>query len=65
MPVSAVPIVKLLPWGGKGFELFPGYKAKHTPFSGYIFGVTGGARAILALGKKIADDAQRTGNITR
>jgi hypothetical protein len=55
MPIKSIPIIKLLPWHGKGFELFPDYQQEHKPFTGYIYTVTGGAEGIINLGKQIAD----------
>ena len=55
MPVGSIPIIKLLPWQGKGFEMFPDYRTEHTPFTGYIYTVTGGAEEIISTGQLIAD----------
>jgi hypothetical protein len=55
MPVAAIPIIKLLPWHGKGFEVFPYYQQGHQPFTGYIYVVTGGAAEIITAGQALAD----------
>lgn len=35
----------------KGFEHVPFYKREQKPYTGFIFGVTGGAEEILRVGK--------------
>ncbi|GAN31510.1 LamG-like jellyroll fold domain-containing protein [Candidatus Brocadia sinica] len=53
-PVSQIDIIKLL-WN-KGFELFPTFNRTHSPYTAYLFVVTGGgANEILSRGKNLAD----------
>jgi hypothetical protein len=53
MPTDVLDCVNLL--DGKGFEHVPYYKREHRPYTGFLFGVTGGAEEILNVGKKIVD----------
>jgi uncharacterized repeat protein (TIGR02543 family) len=55
MPVAAISIIKLLPWYGRGFELFPYYQRGHRPFTGYMYLVTGGVGEVITLGQALAD----------
>ncbi|KXK30711.1 MAG: hypothetical protein UZ01_01223 [Candidatus Brocadia sinica] len=53
-PVSQIDIIKLL-WK-TGFELFPTFSRPHSPYTGYLFVVTGGgANEILSRGRNLAD----------
>jgi hypothetical protein len=58
LPVAHTAILKLLlePKARRGLEIYPHpfYQA-HTPFTGYLYAVTGGAAEILAAGKSLAD----------
>jgi len=56
VPVEAIPIIKLLPWEGKGFELFPWWNWSKVAYTCYIFGVRNGEEEIINLGKKIVDE---------
>jgi hypothetical protein len=58
MPVADVSIIKLLPWGGAGFEWFPhfsGNKGGNRAFTGYIMAATNGADDVLTLGPRVVD----------
>lgn len=52
MPVGAVDIIKLI--GNYGFQHLPYYRQSKLPYTGYLFGVTGGPEAALALGQQLA-----------
>lgn len=57
-PIASTSILKLLltPTERRGLELFPyPFFLSHPPFTGYIFGVTGGEAEILSVGEMLAD----------
>ena len=53
MPVQQTNIIKLL--DNRGVEWFTSFWAERTPFTGFVYTVTGGAEEILTAGRKIAD----------
>ena len=55
MPMMATPIIKLLPWKGRGFEVFPYFGETKRPFTGYLYAVTSGEAELGALGRHLAD----------
>lgn len=52
MPVGAVDIIKLI--GGYGLQHLPYYRQTKQPYTGYLFGFTGGPEQALALGGQLA-----------
>jgi hypothetical protein len=58
MPVVDVDIIKLLfGTGRRGMEFFPhALSQPHAPFTGYLYGVTGGASEMISFAQQIVDD---------
>jgi len=52
--VRDISIIKLL--HNRGFELFPHFRRRKEPYTGYLYVVTGGAGDVISTGKHIVDE---------